>query len=588
MTRSASTHKEAGIIVYLQEELTDARMRCDQLKKFVDRAVRHISDSPQKDHFYEVAGDLIYGIPDALFRLDKALDATALAAARLDYEELKQSLKPEKVELLEEVLKGVRVRHLDRRAPSAIKPSPEGLAFPQEKTAMFKAASKNRVAEALYRIASGVEAASLSPVDATMRLHRVLMALAQTPSRAVQAMGPIQADSREKVMEGFKGANPDLTDEQLEEIADQWEANKDVVKDKQAAGEEGKAFKELLMGHKALARARFLLEDAEYSESLDDMMVDLDKAQMLVAKCLDRLKSGKTAHSNKSAAGLRSAAISEQGLVWDAEDLVASSDIQIRKLQIFTRECKGRADLATPLKYVMKWLVDADASLRGIEHTLKSGKKTARYEEAGLRSAAISEQGLVWDAEDLVASSDIQIRKLQIFTRECKGRADLATPLKYVMKWLVDADASLRGIEHTLKSGKKTARYEEGKSADPTQNMSEEDAAEWKKQTEENKDNFKSAAGKAFRYPEGQMTEEDWVDRYAESVEEYRARWTDLFDRRKFNSLEGFGAQQKYEDDLKLKAQKPRFRAWKKGKETYQDISKATFEWAKKRGIKSE
>lgn len=270
-------------------------MRCDQLKKFVDRAVRHISDSPQKDHFYEVAGDLIYGIPDALFRLDKALDATALAAARLDYEELKQSLKPEKVELLEEVLKGVRVRHLDRRAPSAIKPSPEGLAFPQEKTAMFKAASKNRVAEALYRIAAGVEAASLSPVDASLRLHRVLMALAQTPSRAVQAMGPIQADSREKVMEGFKGANPDLTDEQLEEIADQWEKNKDVVKDKQAAGEEGKAFKELLMGHKALARARFLLEDAEYSESLDDMMVDFDKAQKLVAKCLDRLKSGKTA-----------------------------------------------------------------------------------------------------------------------------------------------------------------------------------------------------------------------------------------------------------------------------------------------------
>ena len=251
MTRSASIHKEAGIIVYLQEDLTDARMRCDQLKKFVDRAVRHISDSPQKDHFYEVAGDLIYGIPDALFRLDKALDATALAAARLDYEELKQSLKPEKVELLEEVLKGVRVRHLDRRAPSAIKPNPEapsaikpnpeGLAFPQEKTAMFKAASKNRVAEALYRIASGVEAASLSPVDATLRLHRVLMALAQTPSRAIQAMGPIQANSREKVMEGFKSANPDLTDEQLEEIADQWEKNKDVVKDKSAAGGEEEA-----------------------------------------------------------------------------------------------------------------------------------------------------------------------------------------------------------------------------------------------------------------------------------------------------------------------------------------------------------
>jgi len=429
MTRSASTHKEAGIIVYLQEELTDARMRCDQLKKFVDRAVRHISDSPQKDTFYEVAGDLIYGIPDALFRLDKALDATALAAARLDYEELKQSLKPEKVELLEEVLKGVRVRHLDRRAPSAIKPSPEGLAFPQEKTAMFKAASKNRVAEALYRIASGVEAASLSPVDATMRLHRVLMALAQTPDRAVQAMGPIQADSREKVMEGFKGANPDLTDEQLEEIADQWEKNKDVVKDKQAdfgSRPVADGLKELLSGHKALARARIILEASLSDEVADVALVDLDRAQKLVAKCLDQV------------------------------------------------------------------------------------------------------------------------------------------------------------------SRVKTARYEEGKSADPTENMSEEDAAEWKRQTEENRDNFKSAAGKTFRYPEGQMTEEDWVDRYADSVEEYRAKWTDLFDRRKFNSLEGDGAQQRYEDDLKLKAQKPRFRAWKKGKETYQDISKATFEWAKKRGINSK
>lgn len=45
------------------------------------------------------------------------------------------------------------------------------------------------------------------------------------------------------------------------------------------------------------------------------------------------------------------------------------------------------------------------------------------------------------------------------------------------------------------KTAAKTARYEEGKPADPTQNMSEEDAAEWKKQTEENKDNFKSADG---------------------------------------------------------------------------------------------
>jgi hypothetical protein len=48
-----------------------------------------------------------------------------------------------------------------------------------------------------------------------------------------------QAGSREDVMKGFKKENPALTDAQLKEIADQWEANKDVVKDKTAgAGEE--------------------------------------------------------------------------------------------------------------------------------------------------------------------------------------------------------------------------------------------------------------------------------------------------------------------------------------------------------------
>lgn len=39
----------------------------------------------------------------------------------------------------------------------------------------------------------------------------------------------------------------------------------------------------------------------------------------------------------------------------------------------------------------------------------------------------------------------------------------------------------------------KAGKFEEGKPADPTKDMSPEDAAEWKKQNEEHKDNFKSA-----------------------------------------------------------------------------------------------
>lgn len=217
--------KEAGATLYLVEELSDARLRCDQLKRYVAEAVKLVNASEKRDHFFEVAGNLLYGIPDALFKLDKALDATALAVSRLDYEELKQQLKPEKADELEQVLNDVRIRHVDRRSdPMPLK----------GKTAMrtFKASSQDRIASALRRVAESVEAGEVSPDDARKRLHRVLMALSQTAEQAMQAMGPLQANSREEVMKGFKSANPDLTDEQLNEIADQWEKNKDVVKDK--------------------------------------------------------------------------------------------------------------------------------------------------------------------------------------------------------------------------------------------------------------------------------------------------------------------------------------------------------------------
>ena len=106
----------AGITVYLLEELGDARLRCAQLKKYIKEATDLIEKSPQRDHFFEVAAHLIHGIPDALFKMEKALDASALAAARLDYEEIKDTLKPEKADELEDVLQDVRLRYLKRRS----------------------------------------------------------------------------------------------------------------------------------------------------------------------------------------------------------------------------------------------------------------------------------------------------------------------------------------------------------------------------------------------------------------------------------------------------------------------------------------
>jgi len=102
------------------EELGDARMRCDQLVRYVDNARKLVEKSSHRDHIFEVAGHLLQAIPSTLFRLEKALQAVALAATRIDYEELKQALRPEKVEELEDVLEDVRIRSVRRRGDPSV------------------------------------------------------------------------------------------------------------------------------------------------------------------------------------------------------------------------------------------------------------------------------------------------------------------------------------------------------------------------------------------------------------------------------------------------------------------------------------
>lgn len=114
--------KTAGLTLYLVEELSDARLRCDQLKRYVDQAVKLVSKSPAKDHVFEVAGHLVEAIPKTLFLLDKSLQATALAASKMDYEELKEDLRPEKVDDLEKVMEQSRLRLLRRRGVPMITP----------------------------------------------------------------------------------------------------------------------------------------------------------------------------------------------------------------------------------------------------------------------------------------------------------------------------------------------------------------------------------------------------------------------------------------------------------------------------------
>lgn len=99
-----------GATVFIQEELSNARRQCEALKRAMVKALDLIHASKKADHFYEVAGDVIHAAPQALLELERALNTTALAVDKLDYEELRQVLRPDRVDELERVLEDVRIR----------------------------------------------------------------------------------------------------------------------------------------------------------------------------------------------------------------------------------------------------------------------------------------------------------------------------------------------------------------------------------------------------------------------------------------------------------------------------------------------
>ena len=272
--------KTASISVFLLEELGDARVRCAQLKKYVDEATDLIEKSPHRDHFFEIAGHLIHGIPDVMFRMEKALQAASLAAGRIDYEELKEQLKPEKVEELEKALEDVRIRKIKHRSDekpaqdkSATEISGKDLGAMNAKIAAHQllkiAEETERTGHVpmprLIALIAGLErgkreasASGASPSKVagfframadnlnstaaeTERPSRFALARSlrnvvadQMPMTSAQVAAQIyqQAGSREDVMKGFKEANPDMSQEDLEKAADMWERHKDVVKDK--------------------------------------------------------------------------------------------------------------------------------------------------------------------------------------------------------------------------------------------------------------------------------------------------------------------------------------------------------------------
>ena len=96
-----------GASIYMQECLADARVVLLRLKKMVVRANTLVESSPQKNHIYEVAGDIVFNIPQVMADLERAIQGAALAAAKMDAAELEKLLPQREVKELQEIMERV-------------------------------------------------------------------------------------------------------------------------------------------------------------------------------------------------------------------------------------------------------------------------------------------------------------------------------------------------------------------------------------------------------------------------------------------------------------------------------------------------
>jgi len=88
----------------LTEGVTAARLEAHRLQHMTNRATRLVNESSQKDHLYEMAGDIIVALPDRLNHLITDLDRTALALSRMGQDFLESRLSLSDKNLVDEAV----------------------------------------------------------------------------------------------------------------------------------------------------------------------------------------------------------------------------------------------------------------------------------------------------------------------------------------------------------------------------------------------------------------------------------------------------------------------------------------------------
>ena len=76
----------------ITESVSSARLNAYRLSHLVQRALALVEKSPEKEHLYQVAGDLIQGLPERMERLEGDLDRASYTLSRMGEESLRDRL----------------------------------------------------------------------------------------------------------------------------------------------------------------------------------------------------------------------------------------------------------------------------------------------------------------------------------------------------------------------------------------------------------------------------------------------------------------------------------------------------------------
>lgn len=92
----------------LAEGVTSAALEAHRLRHLYNRGRAMVDHSEEKEHLYQIAGDLILGVEQRLDALDRVLDRTSYALSKLGEDHLRDRLPLTDRRLVDDAVEGAR------------------------------------------------------------------------------------------------------------------------------------------------------------------------------------------------------------------------------------------------------------------------------------------------------------------------------------------------------------------------------------------------------------------------------------------------------------------------------------------------